>query len=429
MSLAQQSIGEAVAASRREAPADIRPRPVERAFYGADVKLPGFGHAPDRCQRYRPVGFCEEGHPVLGASSCDTRGCPDHWRDGVERAVEAIVARLAAYRHTRTGWEKRLVHAVASPPQGGMWSTRAFYGTRPDTYEVADEVGVRGGVCIPHGYRTNDELEARWELADLDEAERRAGKWAFARDRAEGEWSAMREFIEPAPHNHLLSAVKDLDGEAVPDGWIVKNIRGLAPFHIDADAVPVAAVLGPGGRIERDPREVALEGYQDMASVAYYLLTHGSVSYTESGHSRAGHTYFGELHPSKFNPSEELTAEEWATIQEMAAAVVGREPDRPGHGMTCPCEDCEADVLPISDLSEWMDNEDWFAQLPPRRRNQLRALESWAVLQVDRPPPGARRSKERLETWLVERGQLLTDVDRQPTGAGTAPGLLRGWSQ
>lgn len=427
MSLAQESIGRAISSSRREIPADDRPRSVDRSYYEAEIKLPGYGHAPERCQTLRPVGFCVEGHPVLGSSSCETRGCPDHWRDGVERAVEAMVARLAAYRHTRTGWGKRMVHAVASPPQGRMWSTREFYNSRAETYEVAEEVGIRGGVCVSHPYRTSDLLEARWQMADLDEGQRRAGKWAYARDLSGGEWSQMEEFIEPAPHNHLFAAAEDLDGEAVPGDWVVKNIRSLSPFYIDADAVPVAAVLGSGGRIEGDPREVALESYRDMASVAYYLLTHGAVSRTASGHSRAGHTYFGELHPSKFNPERELSPEEWATIQELAAAVVGGEPDRPGHGMKCPCEDCEAEVLPISDLSEWMDKEDWFSQLPPRRRNQLRALESWAVLKVDRPPPRARGSKELVESWLVERGAVLTDVDRQPTGAGTALGLLTGW--
>lgn len=407
-----------------------RPPAADRAYLTPTVKIPGYGQSPDRCQTLRPVGFCVEGHPVLGASSCETRGCPSHWRDGVERAVEAAVARLAAYRHHVDGWEKRMVHAVVSPPQGRRWSARAFYDGRAEAYEVAEEVGVRGGVCVPHPFRTTEELD-QWygEAVEAGAIDGQRGKWAFARDLAGEEWSDMERLIEEAPHYHTLAAAKDVDGEAVPEGWVVKNVRSFAPFYIDADAVPGAALVDGGGRIVGDPREVAEESYRDMASTFYYLLTHGPVSYTESGHSRAGHTYFGELHPSKFNPEKELEPEEWRRIQEMAAAVVGREPDRPGHGMKCPCEDCEAEVRPIGELSEWMSRAEWWSQLPPRRRNQLRALEAWAVLQVDRPPPSSRGSRERLESWLTERGALLTDADRSPTGAGTSTGFLKEWAE
>lgn len=414
------TLGRAIQDERREP----RPPVATRAYFTGHVKIPGYGHQPQRCQNLQPVGFCLNGHPTLGASSCDTKGCPEHYRDGIERAVEAAVARLAAFRAVAEGWDKRMVHAVVSPDQGRRWSVKGFYDGRADAYDVAGEVGIRGGICVPHPYRTTDGFEELWRAVREHGEPDGRGKWRMVRDLAGPEWSAVEELIEPAPHYHTLAAVRDLDGEAVPEGYVVKNVRSFRPFYMDAEAVPPGELVGEGGRIEETREEAVRESYADMARTFYYLLTHGAVSFTENDHPRASYSYFGELHPSTFRPEEELTAEEWDTIQEWAAEVAGREPDRPGHGMTCPCDGCDAEVRPIGELTEWMDRAEWWEGLEAKRRNQLRALEAWALLQVDRPPPGARGSKDRLESWLTERGQLLTDHDRQATGAGTLPGLL-----
>ncbi|MFC7078291.1 hypothetical protein, partial [Haloarcula halophila] len=141
---------------------NIRPEP-PTTYYDGAVKLPGYGESPDRCRPLTPVGFCEEGHTILGRSSCGTRYCPDHWRDWNEEAVINAVARLAAYRHAVDGAEKRLSHIVASPPQDRRYSKRAMWETRSEAYEVLKDAGVRGGMAVTHPYRTNERGDTLFE--------------------------------------------------------------------------------------------------------------------------------------------------------------------------------------------------------------------------------------------------------------------------
>lgn len=373
-----------------------------QAYYEDIIKVPGFDKQPQRCMPYSPVGFCRQaGHVVLGRSSCQTRGCPEHWRTWLKRAVIAQTARLAAYRYSQDGWDRRTVHATISPPQEGVWDAARFWDARRDVYDVAEDVGIRGGVLIPHPYRSSDHGDHLFETATAaGDWEEDRGKWALFRDVADG-WQEMKRFTEEAPHYHLLAPVRDFNADAVPEGWVAKNIRSMDRFHIHD-----------------------VESYRAMAKTSWYLLTHAPAQV-----GRHSVTYFGEVHPASFDPEEELTPAEWRRIQKNAEKAVttrpGGVPRETGVGaMECPEDDCQSDVVGIERLSEFIDRDEWFASIAPKQRNMLRALEAWIVLQVDRPPPGRRRSLEDVETWLIERGARLTDVDRQPTGAGTAPGLL-----
>lgn len=363
------------------------------AYYQDAVRLPGFGFAPERCRALQPVGFCQgHGHVQLGRSSCGTRRCPDHWRDWLTRAVENIVARLAAYRYVQEGAGKRLLHAVVSPDQERRWTDEAFWDARSGSYEAAEAAGARGGVTVPHPYRSSEEGERLWEMAtehgDVDDD---LGKWSLFRDASDG-WGEMQEYVEAAPHYHMLAPSEDFQGGEAPAGWVAKNIRSLPRFHVDD-----------------------VEAYRPMAKVAYYLLTHSGMQ-----EGRQTVTYWGEVHPAAFNPEEELTKARWDRIQEYAHRAVH---ERPGEGAagtgeeeeTCGREECDSVVVPIEELHDYMNDEAWVRSLGRHERLELRGVQAWARF-GDRPPPDTEEKKVR--RWLRRRGRLHSGLGNPQTGLG-----------
>jgi hypothetical protein len=391
-------------------------QPPERAYYEETVKLPGFGPAPNRCRPHKPVGVCEHGHPILGRSSCETRGCPDHFRDWIEKGVIRMVARLAAYRYAQEGDGKRLVHAVASAPSDRRYSARAFWEARSEAYEAAEAAGVRGGAAVAHPYRTSDLGDDLFRTAvEEGEVEEDRGKWSFLRELAGDDWGEMREFIEPGPHVHILGAARDVDGDAAPEGWVVKNIDSLDRFHIHD-----------------------LDSYRDMARRAYYVLTHGAHQ-----EGRQTTTYFGSVHPQGFDPEEELTVTAWSKIQEMAEkAVKVKRGERGDDAVTappddrgpeeCPREECDGDVFDLVGFEERMtDGGDWKGHVLSQPNGRKRWLRLRGLLVFwfeggDRPPPGVEVSQARYLEWLEDVGRRHTPEPTQSSlggrqAVGTAP--------
>jgi len=371
-------------------------RETPTTYYDGAVQIPGYGETPNRCRAMKPVGFCEHGHVVLGRSSCGTRYCPDHWRDWIEGAVVSAVARLAAYRQAVEGAEKRMVHAVASPPQEQRYSQRQLWETRTEAYDALEAAGVRGGVTVTHPYRTNDRADSLYRtVRESGELEDGVGRWRFLRDVTDG-WEDLEGYVDAAPHYHSLAAAEDVDGEAAPDGWVVKRIRTMDRFYL------------------RDT-----ESYRDMASAIYYVLTHGGVQ-----QGRAMTTYFGEVHPAAFDPEEELTATEWDRIKREAERAVLTEPgeaERDGSGgpEDCPHDDCEADVLDLVHLEERLADEEWVASVQEygdggRRLAELRGASAYWRDLTDRPPPSVRGDRERFRTWLKRRGQVRAPEPSSP---------------
>lgn len=372
---------------------DGRERVPDRVYYDKTVRLPGYGDRPERCMNLKPVGFCvEHGHPVLGASSCGTRRCPEHWRDWLQNAVVSMVARLAAYRHAQTGAGKRMVHATFSPSPDGWWTEDRLYAARSDAYEVAESVGVRGGAAILHPYRTSEHgdhlFQAATEAGDWDQSR---GKWALLRDAAD-DWEEMERLIEPSPHVHTLAAVEDFDPDGAPSGWVAKNIRSMDRFHY------------------RD-----VESYRDMARTAWYLLTHGAVQV-----GRNSTTWFGATHPASFDPEEELTAAAWDRIQRNAELAVTTKPGESAHhggessveDRECPRDGCESEVVGVDRLGEFLDDESWVRSLAPEERRQLQGIQVWASL-GDRPPPSRRADRAGILEWLRRLGKTHFDHNRE----------------
>ena len=362
-----------------------------RTYYERTVRIPGYGTAPERCRGFDPVGFCEDGHPLLGRSSCGTRYCPDHWWDWAADATAAIVYRAAAYREAQEGAGKRLSHVVVSPPQDRRYTADRLYAARSEVYEAAEAAGVRGGICVTHPYRTTE--EADWlfqegkENGDLEDG---LGKWRFLREHVDGWDELMDTYAESSPHYHLLAAAEDIDGEKAPDGWVVERIRSFERFH---------------------PWDT--EAYRDMARAAYYVLTHGAVT-----NDRATVTYFGDMHPSVFDPSEELTAAREDRIQREAEKVGGPGEEETATPSECPREGCGAEVIEVIYLREHLEDEEFRRRVRSQRGGhsrwlRLRGLLAWSEGRTDNPPPAARGSELRMLEWLEDRGRALVPEPSQ----------------
>lgn len=376
-----------------------------RVYYQGDVKIPGYGRQPNRCMPYYPVGFCDDqGHVALGQSACETRGCPEHYGDWIKKAVTRSTERLAAYRAAQPdGPRRRLLHVVASPDnQGRYWNRDELWDARTDAYDAVKAVGVRGGVCVPHPYRATQEAKQAFRDAVSDPSsdwQKEDGLWTYIRSYSD-EWEDLVEKIEAGPHYHLLAVCEDFDASAIPDGWVIKNVRSFSRFY------------------RRDE-----EAYEDMIGAAWYLLTHAAVE-----QDRQTVSYFGEVHPAAFRPEEELTATGWDRVREEVAKATGYgQEDQEGvlEGMECPREDCEGEIVPIERLDEWLAKGAWVAMLPTEQRRRLKG--AYAMIETaDRPPPHAAATKPDLLEWLEERGERLPfPVESDTSTSAVAPGTGR----
>lgn len=399
---ADRSNGEAPSPARWD---DRGPDPTKaaRAYYHDAILFPGYGDQPERCLRRKPVGFCDhEGHVTLAsASPCETRRCPEHWAMWQKSAAVKIVARLAAYRHVQEGAGKRLLHVVDSPDPERWWTTEAFWEERSRSYEAVSDVGGRGGVTVPHPYRTNDEGDWLFRTAvESGDWEKEWGKWSLLRREAD-DWEEMKEFVEAGPHYHHLVAAEDFDPDAVPASRTVKNIRSLDRFHI------------------RD-----MTGYRSMARVAMYLLSHAAYQpKTADGGGRNTVTYWGDVHPNGFDPSEELTATEWDVIQRFAERAVTTRPSDDVDGLgsgeperaDCPHADCEGKIVPLDQLRDYLGREEFVARLDRRQKWILHGVMAWVEHQGDRPPPSTE--PKLIREWLRQQGRDRVRMQQSGLGA------------
>lgn len=364
----------------------------DRAYYEDAIRLPGYGRQPERCMARKPVGFCDtHGHvAIASASPCSTRGCPEHSHMWRKDAAEGIVARLAAYRQAQPdGPRRRLLHVVTSPDQSRRWSADAFWDARSASYDAVRAVGGRGGVTVPHAYRTSDAGDWLFKQAvESGDWEREMGKWSLLRDAAD-DWNEMREFVEEAPHFHHLVAAEDFDADSVPSNQVVKNIRSLDRFEL------------------RD-----MTAYRDMAATAMYLLSHGAFEPAGlDGGGRNTVTYFGDVHPNGFDPAEELTAAEWDRVQRMAERAVRTDPsdDADAEGLDdpdrreCTVDGCDGEIVDIGELREWLQDPTWLASIGDKQATILEGAIGWIEEQGDRPPPST--DPESIRRYLYQRGE------------------------
>lgn len=375
------------------------------------IRLPGYWEAKESCLELKPTGFCTAGHVQLGSAvPCGTRTCPHHWYQWRRRAAIKAVVRLAATRYLAGGptdRSRRMLHLINSPPQDQRWTAERFWQQRSESYDRAADVGARGGVFIPHAYRASDEGNRLWKQAVAEGyIEPEFGKWRFFRESSET-WEELKPLVEVGPHGHHFALAKNIDGEAVQEleaetGWMTKNVRSLAPFYVDESEVPPWELVDGNGRIVRERSEVVREGYEDMARLTLYLLSHAAVQ-PKTGElpQRNTVTTWGDVH--QVTPSEDLPGEVLATIVRRAEAAVGGELPAEVGGLEgrrgCAREGCEAPVEPLSRLEDYLSNvgefEGWFEGLDAEQQFEIWGLR---VHMSDRPPPGTGPPGEEART-------------------------------
>lgn len=387
------------------------------------IRLPGYWEAREECEQIKPTGFCEHGHVQFGAvEPCSTRTCPIHWPRWLRRAVANVVARLAGFRAAQGGPSssgRRMLHVVAAPPQDRRWTVDAFWKARSASYEPLAEVGAVGGVAIPHPYRTNEAGDELYRWVGRPEVGEK--KWSALRGFTD-DWGELSQFIAVEPHVHGVVAARDFDGDRAKEieaerGWVVENIRSLDRFYVDGgEVLPVmsradrAATRGEAGSqreaLEAAAREKALAGYEDMARLVWYQLTHGAVQ-PETGElpMRQTVTYWGAVH--SFKPEEELDPETWRTIKAFAWKAVGLEPPEDSEfepePRDCKRDGCEAVVYPVTDLQDRLAAipHEWFDGLEREQQLEMLGLDEWGAR---KPPPGAESEEEFID-WLRTLGR------------------------
>lgn len=357
------------------------------AYGEGDLLLPGKGDSHPECGVVRAKGFCDgatrdggEGtHVVYGKHLCGRRECPRCWSsEWAGPRTVSVVQRLGAARYAAEETvDKRAVHAVFSPPEGDVESVTALFETRKRVSDLARDHGVRGGIIVPHAYRPTDETKERFRSQDEYET-----LWRFIRQNK----TAWREQVYWSPHYHVVGLCRDFE-ESDPDregGWVAKNVEhkgshSLAPFTLH----------------DRD-------GYDDMAGVVRYLLSHATFS--KEG-DRQVVTWFGSIHGINFAPEEELSEGAWSVIQRKAEEVVGAknkvsggdgsDEDEPEE---CPVDGCPGEIHPAHEISGYLRENR--KQLGFKQRCKLEAVYEWSVGDLD-PPPGLRYPRSRNEAEEV----------------------------
>ena len=347
---------------------------IETAVYGEqDWSLPGMGDRPSSCGRYYPREFCGVcGEPHFGESRCQNRDCPTCWLPWSGTRAAAICRRLGAARHVEDeGIDKRAVHVVASPPADEVKSKRDFYAMIQRAYELAKEVGIRGGVLIPHGYRLTEDAILEFRTLDFD-----GGAWQWVRECS----THWRDLVRWSPHCHIMGLARSVEPDDVahPDGWIIERINrqggrsAFAPFRLSQD-----------------------EGYEDMIRCARYLLSHATY---EIGAGKQVVRWFGSLAPASFSPEQELSGGALDTIERKSEELTGADPSRSDatseedESDTCERDGCGGELHPIWNAGTALMEKSFCERIGREQERRLLAAFEWAINER-KPPPGLQRPR------------------------------------
>lgn len=347
------------------------PEDMETAFYAeSSVTLPGMSSPGQNCGTWRPQEFCKAcGEPSFGPSRCEQRGCPDCWWKWSANRTESVVVRLGAARHAAEDAQgKRATHTVALPPEGEIRTLADVQQGFRDAYALAKERGVRGGVCIFHGFRVRDAVKAEYREEDPD-----GGIWQWIRER-DADWRTLTYW---SPHYHILGLSRDIEADTggESDVWRFRRIRSLERFSL-----------------------TKTDGYDDMSGCTRYLLSHLT---HESDGSTDSVRWFGSLATASFSPEEAVSEGALSTIERTAAEVVGSVDDR-GDGDDEQAEDCECgecgacSMAPIWDAGGALMDKSWCERIGREQQQRLAAAFEWAIGERQ-PPPGLKRPSSEEE--------------------------------
>jgi hypothetical protein len=344
-------------------------------YADTSLTLPGMDKPGQNCGEAIPIEYCEDcGEPHFSTVSCNQRQCPDCWRTWASDRSEGVVRRLAAARRvTGEGVERRALHVAVSPPEGEVRSLSDVNRMMKRAYELVREKGMRGGVAIPHGWRVTDTARSEWRAA-TNGGEDGPSLWAWVRQEYGEGW---RMAVYWSPHVHVIGVAPEFgeDKPAEQDGWVVRRIRSLSEWSL-----------------------TDREGYEDMARVSQYLLSHAAYE-PESNTDTV--RWFGELHPSNFSPDpasgeiqnpalESLSEGVYKVVSRYAKEAVGEEVE-PGEDpeRTCRREGCEGRRDTIHNAGDRLMSAEWCEQIPDEQETRLKTALEWLRGDV-LPPPGMK---------------------------------------
>lgn len=356
-----------------------------RYFADSSMTIPGKNQPGPGCGEWGPREFCDTcGEVEMGPHRCHKRTCPDCWTAWTARRTEAIVRRIQSARWNEPdGRERRVVHAVASPPPGEVRTLVDVGRYRREAHERMKEAGVRGGACIFHGFRVREEAKQEWrELRESGAVE--VALWRWVRENGR-DWRAQAYW---SPHYHYIGLCEDFEADE-SDGWVLRRLSSAKAFTA----------------LSQRP------AYESVASMVRYVLSHATFETEESVKCV---TWYGAIHPSQFQAEEELSEGAYRTIERLSEAVCGGRESRGDGGEDirgdCEREGCAGDLRPIFDAPDWLLDPEWSDRVDRDRLRRLSLAFDWAVGETH-PPPGRRGPRcesECMEVfeWMVEHRQV-----------------------
>lgn len=365
------------------------------SFYAeSSMSIPGKGEPGPGCGEWHVREFCDTcGELHGGPHRCHRRECPDCWRAWSGRRAEAIVRRIQSFRWSQEpGIGRRVVHAVASPPEGEIRSISDVRRYRQKAREKVKEKGMRGDVCILHGYRPTDETKAEFEALDGFEG----GIWRYIREN-DRPWRKQTYW---SPHFHFIGPCRDFEADDSDDGWVVRRLSSPEPFYNLRDR----------------------EAYTSLAKVATYLLSHATFESRQADDVEADRvtlkeavTWGGELHPSNFQADREISAGSLRVIERLSSeacrAVPEAESEGEGSGPDepeeCPKDGCNGHLQSIWDARAFLQRKRNCDRIGREAERRLTVAFEWRIGDV-LPPPGLKRPSTEAEMWeafeeLVDR--------------------------
>ena len=154
-SISQMFLNDFDDARRDRSPGDLPP---SRPSLPYDAILPGHGERPDNCGSEQ-VFFCSScGHVWVGESQCNSRECPECWRNWLSIEAEESATRMwvlsrKVYLGKSLGRYRagRIVHCMVSFRVRGLSYSKA----RAKAEKIAMKHGVSGGIVIFHPFRVD----------------------------------------------------------------------------------------------------------------------------------------------------------------------------------------------------------------------------------------------------------------------------------
>jgi hypothetical protein len=332
-------------------------------YADSSMTLPGKGDRGKNCGQWYPQEFCNEcGEPRFGESRCLERNCPECWRAWSKQRTVGIIERLQKAREAaNSGLQKRVVHAVASPPQDSIQSLNDIDRGFRTAYEKAEAAGIHGGTAIFHGYRVTDDAKSRWGQ-DTCRGSDGSKLWQWVREHDE-HW---RELTYWSPHWHIIGIAPEVESSD-SDEWIIERIRTLERYQM-----------------------TSMDSYRDIAKAAMYVISHTTF---EKDASKDSIRWYGSLSTAKFRAEKEISDGAISTIERKAAEAVEKPIEDDSGDDTdneAKCVECgSANFSSIFEAGGALIDQGWCDRIGPEQEHRLNIAFQWAINEIE-PPPGLK---------------------------------------